>query len=206
MSRACRLLALVALLYVTVAMAVACGRTSEEAKPAEAKSLLPASAQTAPVRALMAAIVDPSADVVWGSVATIMFSSTQIEERAPKNDQEWAEVRRNALMMKEAGDLLLTPNRPIAGPGEKSVVPGVELEPEDIFANVQKRQDEWKQVVQEFHGSLDKVLKAIDAKDPKQLFDTGEDLDAACEKCHITFWYPNERLPPGYEETAPKSN
>jgi hypothetical protein len=34
------------------------------------------------------------------------------------------------------------------------------------------------------------ALEAIDAKDAKRLLDVGGDIDAACEACHLVYWYP----------------
>ena len=148
----------------------------------------------------MAAIIDPAADVVWESVGTIVTGPgpTEIEVRAPKNDEEWAKVRQSALMLMEASDLLLTPGRPMAGPGEKSITPGVELEPLEIEANVNKDREPWDRFAKELHDASVKTLQAIDAKDSEGLFDVGEELYAACESCHVTFWYPNQPLPPGF--------
>ncbi len=193
MSRVSRLLALGVAVYATTMLFAACGGRSEP--PAE--SLLPPSAQSAPVRALMAAIIDPAADVVWESVATIVTPG-KVDERVPKTDEEWANVRRNALMIMEASDLLLTPGRPIAGPGEKSIAPGVELEPSEIFANVAKDQEKWNEQSRALRDVTAEMLKAIDAKDREKMFEVGEHIDTACENCHITWWYPNQPLPPGY--------
>ena len=202
MSRVSQLLALGVVVYATTALFAACGGKSET--PAE--SLLPPSAQTAPVRALMAAVIDPAADVVWASVGTIVTGPNEIEEREPKNDEEWAEVRRNALIVMEASDLLMTPGRPIAGPGEKSIAPGVELEPSEIAAMVAKDQERWNQQARDLREATAAMLQAIDARDRDMVFDLGEGLDTACENCHTTFWYPGQILPPGYEEPEPRKN
>lgn len=195
MPRASRLLTLGVLVYTTTVLFSACSGKSEE-KPAE--SLLGSAAATAPVRALMAGFIDPAADVVWNSVGTIMTGPAEIEERVPKNDEEWANVRRNALMLMEASDLLLTPGRPMAGPGQKSAAPGVELEPSEIEANVNKDRERWDQLAKALHDASAEVLQAIDVKDREKLFDLGAGLDATCEDCHSTFWYPGQPLPPGY--------
>lgn len=41
------------------------------------------------VKALMNSVVDPQADVIWGSVATII-TAAGTEERQPHTDEEWA--------------------------------------------------------------------------------------------------------------------
>ncbi len=37
------------------------------------------------------------------------------------------------------------------------------------------------------------AMKAIDARNSEELSNAGGDIDAACESCHVTFWYPNEK-------------
>ena len=37
------------------------------------------------------------------------------------------------------------------------------------------------------------ALKAIDARDKKELFSKLEDVDKACESCHLHYWYPNDK-------------
>jgi hypothetical protein len=194
------LLALAVVVYMVALAVAACRRAPSTSE--EEETVLPASATNAPVRHLMAGVVDPAADVVWNAVATIM-TLEGTNEHEPKTDEEWADVRRNALMLKQSADLLLTPGRPIAGPGEKSIAPGIELEPEEIFANVAKDREKWDHLVHEYRAATDDVLAAVAAKDAERLFDIGDDLDATCENCHIAFWYPNQVLPPGYEEPPP---
>ena len=86
---------------------------------------------TATVKDIMVSIIDPEADVLWNAVATIV-SLTGTEERAPKTDEEWATVRRSAIQLVEATNLLRIPGRRVANPGEKSENPKIELEPETI--------------------------------------------------------------------------
>ena len=38
------------------------------------------------------------------------------------------------------------------------------------------------------------ALAAIDARNPQALLEAGGAIDAACEACHVTYWYPNQRL------------
>src|SRR5688572_8488746 len=91
----------------------------------------------ATVKDLMTDVIDPNADGVWEAVGTIA-TPEGIEERAPKTDEEWQAVRRHAIALIEAANLLLIPGRPIARAHEKSVAPGVELEPAEIQALLDK--------------------------------------------------------------------
>jgi cytochrome c556 len=40
-----------------------------------------------------------------------------------------------------------------------------------------------------------KALAAITAKDAQGLMDAGGTIDEACEACHVTYWYPNQKRP-----------
>src|SRR5262249_12781003 len=62
------------------------------------------------IKQVMVAGVGPSAEVVFDSVGTIV-SAEGIQEIAPKNDEEWANVRNHALMLAETGNLLMMPGR-----------------------------------------------------------------------------------------------
>src|SRR6476620_6433699 len=62
----------------------------------------------ATVKDIMQSMVDPSADVVWNSVATIV-TQQGTDERRPKTDEEWNTVRHHAMIVAEATNLLTMP-------------------------------------------------------------------------------------------------
>lgn len=152
---------------------------------------------TATVRDLMLAVVDPSADVVWDAVRTIVGPSGT-EDIAPHTDEEWETVRHGALRLAEATNLLMVPGRHVARPGEKSVAPWVEEEPENMEAAINKDRQVWNGRARALLDASLEALQAIDAKDSEKLFDIGEQIQTACENCHIHYWYPKE-APPGFE-------
>ena len=39
------------------------------------------------------------------------------------------------------------------------------------------------------------ALQAADARDVEKLFASGDEIDRACENCHVKYWYPNDRKP-----------
>ena len=171
---------------------VAASRLASCAAPAPEQSS-PADSPFRPVasiREVMNSVIDPSVDVVWNSVATIIDDG-RMTDRAPATDEDWAEVRRHALIVSEAANLLLMHNRPVAPPGAPSLAPGVELTPEEIRSLIDKNPDGWNFYVQQLQDSLTPVLAAIDAKNSQALFDAGEKVDTACESCHQVFWFPN---------------
>jgi hypothetical protein len=159
---------------------------------------IPEYAATATIKDIMLAIVDPSADEVWNST-TVVIDATGIDEKMPRTEEEWTIARHGALKLAEATNLLLMPGRHVARPGEKSETPGVELEPEEMDALIAKDRTGWNERVEALHAAAEEALHAIDARDAQSLFDIGDRIEAACEHCHATYWYPNQVLPPGYE-------
>ena len=149
---------------------------------------------TATVKDLMVSIVDPSADVVWNSVTTVL-STKGIKETAPQNDEEWKNVRQGAIRLAEAGNLLMIPGRRVGRPGEKSETPGVELEPQEMDALIAQDRGTWITRAKALHDASAAALDAIDQKDAPKLFEVGEQIERACENCHTHYWYPNEKIP-----------
>src|SRR3954465_5613537 len=68
---------------------------------------------TATIKDIMDSMVDPGADFIWGGVETIV-SAKGGEEKAPHTDEEWKQVRRHAVMVLEATNLLQMPGRQVA--------------------------------------------------------------------------------------------
>lgn len=144
----------------------------------------------ATIRELMNTVIDPSIDIVWNAVGSVVDDG-KLTDRAPATDEEWAEVRRHALIVSEAANLLVMHNRPVAHPGAPSLAPGVELTPEEIRTLIDENPDGWNLYARELQDSLTPALAAIDKKDAHALFEAGERIDATCENCHATFWYPS---------------
>jgi hypothetical protein len=154
---------------------------------AGASRLPPATPAPATIQQLMAGQVDPAADALWDSVATIV-SAAGIEERRPRTAAEWRAVRQQALTLIKATRLLESPGRRVAdkvtapGPGELSVT------------EIQRRIDANHQSFVAFASGLrtaaQQALAAIVARDPQRLMDAGGVIDSACEACHLAYWYP----------------
>ena len=64
----------------------------------------------ADARETMAWIVLPAAEVIWDSAGTIITAEGRTE-LAPTTAEGWEEVRRNAAILAEAGNLLMMPGR-----------------------------------------------------------------------------------------------
>jgi len=169
------------------------GTTS--AAPAAAAPPPPEYVPTATVKDLMQSVVDPNADVVWLAVTTVQSAKGTVETK-PKNDEEWTKVRHGAIALTEASNLLMVPGRHVARAGEKSETPGVELEPSEMEALINKDLGAWRKRALGLHEAGVAAIQAIDAKDPDKLFEVGEQIERACESCHSQYWYPNEKIPP----------
>ena len=137
----------------------------------------------------MDGIVDPCADTIWNSVSTtITIKGT--EEKAPHTDEEWLTVRRGAIQLLEASNLLQIPGRHVAKPGQRNEQ-GIELQPEQIETLINQDRQSWVRFAHGLHDAATQALDAIDAKDPAKVLASGEQIDNACEHCHQQYWYPH---------------
>ena len=128
---------------------------------------------------------------MFGAVSSEV-TPTGVVETVPKNDAEWALVRRNALMMVEAANLLLVPGRHIASPDAANTSNEGELPPAKIEVLVARERAAWTKLIIEFRGAALLALKAAEAHKTEDFDRVGEALDTACESCHLRFWYPDQ--------------
>jgi cytochrome c556 len=179
----------------------AAGLMAQTAKPAAPKPAAaapqarPATAgyrPSATVKEIMDYIVIPSSEALFNAVGSTT-GPNGVEDKAPKTDADWEAVRQRALLLAEAGNLLMVPGRHVASPKDKSKNPGSELEPAQMDALVAKNPALFAQKAAGIRAAALIALKAIDAKDVEGLSNAGGDIDEACESCHLVFWYPNEK-------------
>lgn len=146
----------------------------------------------ATVQDIMLGIVDPAADYIWNSVATIV-TREGVDEKMPRTDEEWQMVRHNAIALVEATNLLRMEGRHIAKPGVKSEFPGIELEPAQIEELYKADPASWITLSQGLHDAGMAAVKAADSKNVDALLGAGEGIDTACENCHKKYWYPEPK-------------
>ncbi len=170
-------------------------------RPAAAKPAAPrpaaAQATAKPVgtiKELMDYIVIPTSQFLFGVVGS-EEGPNGVVEKAPKSNAEWAEVRKNVVLLSEAGNLLMIPGRRVAGPNDKSNNPGTELEPAQMDALIAKDRAGFAKKAQGLAEAVAAAMKAVDAKSAEQLSDADGEIDEACESCHTTFWYPDQVIP-----------
>ena len=173
---------------------VAAGCRQAASEQSEAASALPPFAVDYTIKDLMLNVIDTNADVVWLSVTTVASAEGLVETR-PKTDEDWARVKAGAITLAEAANLLMIPGRRVARPGEKSEVPGVELEPEEMDALIAKDRQKFYEHARALHDAAMIAAQAAEKKDADKIFEIGEKIELACENCHRTYWYPNEVIP-----------
>lgn len=147
---------------------------------------------TATIRELMDSIVDPAADGLWDSVA-VTSSRQGVEEKQPKTDEEWAAVRRHAVSLMESMNLVVMKGRHAAPPGTKAAEG--ELTPDEIDRHIDANREALVGFAKALRATARQALAAIDKKDAGGLLEAGSAIDEACEACHVTFWYPNAKVP-----------
>jgi len=175
-----------------------CGSQSDKASDRDTIPVSSATAGTsikpvASIKELMDSIVDPSADGLWDSVATIS-SENGVDRHEPRTEAEWQAVRRHAVTLAEAMNLVMIEGRRAAPPGTRPNLG--ELTPAKIDALIAVNRDEFDQFATSARDEAVNALAAIDRKDAKALFKIGGDIDQRCEACHTTFWYPASTLGP----------
>jgi len=144
------------------------------------------------IKDLMESIIDPSADVLWGAVGTVV-DNEGVHETFPKTQEEWLDLRRAAVRIIEGSNLLMMPGREAAPVGTKSENPGIELEPAQITALIKKKRRSFDAFAKALRALGMEALRASDAKNVVLLMDVGGRMEDVCESCHQTFWYPQEK-------------
>ena len=136
-------------------LASACSRPQPTFKP------------VANVKQLMEGTVQPAAEVLVDAVGTVV-SASGVEEIAPKDDEEWANVRNSALTLAESGNLLMIGDRA-------------------------RDKGEWIRMSRALVDAGVAALKAVEAKNPEALFEAGGQIYTVCQQCHNQYWKDGRR-------------
>lgn len=143
-----------------VAASVACSSAPAAPPPSPFKTDLN-------VQQLMQLVVEPAADRLWTSVATVI-TEKGVDEIFPQNDEEWEAVRHGAAVLVESGNLLMLGSRP-------------------------KDNEDWLKMSAEMTEAATAALKAAESKNPEAVFKTGGDVYQACTNCHRKYWSEDPR-------------
>ncbi len=148
----------------------------------------------ASLQEVMDGIVDPAADELWDSVETIVTREGE-QVRQPHTAQEWQDVRRHAITLIEASNLLVLDGRRVGAKPFPAEAAGA-LDSEQIQQRIAGNRVAFDLFARSLREAAQQALAAIDARNPAALVQAGGVLDGVCEGCHSSFWYPNQVIPP----------
>jgi cytochrome c556 len=174
--------------------AIACSSSKSSEPPPVAAPAAPVMKSVVSVKELMRFTIDPIADNIFDAV-TWDISKKGVIETKPRNEEDWEKVKIGAVTLAEAIYLLKVP-RLYAPPGDVNNSTGPnppELSPTQIKAKVDKDPVLWDAKIEALRNVAKEVMEIADKKDVDALFVASEDLDKACEACHLEYWYPGDR-------------
>jgi hypothetical protein len=175
-------------LIVSIAAGVLVLSGCGERPPSKAETAaIPEFRMNATIQDIMDSFIDPAADHIWDAVS-ITVTAKGSEEKHPRTDEEWKELRRRAIQIMEGANLLLVPDRRVARPGAK-VDPQIALPTDQIEALIKQDRATFTKMAHDLHDSVLPVLQAIEAKDKDRLLEVGDGIYRACENCHLKYWY-----------------
>ena len=106
-------------------------------------------------------VLDPAADVIWGFAGTVMTAEGETD-LAPKNDEDWAQVKHAAWVLAESGNLLMMP-----GHAEQGA--------------------DWLEYSRGLRSMGNRLIEIAETQDPDALFEAGGHLYNICLACHQAF-------------------
>ena len=145
------------------------------------------------VKELMRDMLDPAADNIFEAVKIVSTRNGTVET-VPKSDEDWEKIRIGAVTLAEGVYLLKIP-RPFTPPGDvnNSIGPNAsELSPAQIKAKLEADPVLWNAKIEALRNVGLEVLEIVNKKKTEELWDAGENLDQACESCHLQYWYPGD--------------
>jgi hypothetical protein len=195
MSNVRKLRAIYASSFLIGGLVSAC--SNAPAKPAAAPPALVLWGDMKPVvsvKELMRDMIDPVADHIFDAVKVETTKSGTVE-RVPKTDEDWEKIRVGAVTLAEGIYLLKVP-RPFAPAGDENNSKGLdpsELSPAQIKAKLEADPVLWNAKIEALRNVGLEVLEIVKKKKVDELWEAGDNLDQACESCHIQYWYPGDK-------------
>jgi hypothetical protein len=145
------------------------------------------------VKELMRDMLDPASDNIFDAVK-IETTKRGTIERVPKTDADWDKIRVGAVTIAEGVYLLKVP-RPFAPPGDENNSSGPEpseLSPAQIKAKLETDPVLWNAKIEALRNVGLEVLEIVKKRNTAELWDAADNLDRACEACHLQYWYPGD--------------
>ena len=145
------------------------------------------------VKELMRDFIDPASDYVFDAVGIVDNRKGTVETN-PKAEADWEKIRAGGVMLAEGAALLKVP-RPFAPDGDVNNSTGPdpeELSPTQIKTKLEADPVLWNAKIEALRNVGLEVLEIVKRRDAKELWDAADNLDHACESCHVAYWYPGE--------------
>jgi hypothetical protein len=185
-----------AALWIAAVSLSACSPSKQSPPPAPAVSpaLWGDMKPVVSVKELMRDMIDPTADNIFDAVGIETTKSGTVE-KLPKTDADWEKIRVGAVTLAEGIYLLKIP-RPFAPPGDENNSKGpeaTELSPAQIKAKLEADPVLWNAKIEALRNVGLEVLEIVKKKNADELWEAGDNLDQACENCHIEYWYPGDK-------------
>ncbi len=151
----------------------------------------------ASIQELMDAVIDPAADALWDSVSITQTAKGTVFHQ-PHTDEEWREARRHAIALIEGTNLLIMNGRRLVAPGSTVLDQGTSgvLSAEEGAKVFEAKHATFVELARALRDAGEQMLASIDKKDSTGMMNAGAAMDGICESCHLTFWYPNQVIPP----------
>jgi hypothetical protein len=109
-------------------------------------------------KTLMDSVIEKQANVVWESVGEIA-TLEGVEERRPKTEEDWKNIKDAAVTITESANLLM-------------------------MSPHAKDNEEWMAASAGLIEQGQRMISAIERKNPQGVFDIGADMYEACVRCH----------------------
>ena len=141
----------------------ACGDAGQEAASSASPSALePSYNLSLNMSEFMLLVLEPSADVIWGSAGWIDAIREGYYELYPDNDEDWARVREHAAVIVEVGNALMLPGRA-------------------------PDQGAWVTYSQAMSSAGLTLMRALQDQDEEATFQAGAQLYSVCTACHMAY-------------------
>jgi hypothetical protein len=116
------------------------------------------------VKFVMAMILDPATDVIWGAAGQIV-TADGVQDLSPTTDEGWLLVQQSAAVVAESGNLLMMPDRARDG-------------------------GDWIEISQGLVAAGQRAMKAASDKDAEAVFNVGAEIYNICTSCHQLYMLP----------------
>ena len=146
------------------------------------------------VKDLMNGVINPNARQLWGGVSYVETEQGAVET-IPQTQEDWDQLRTNALTLIEGSNALMLPGRRIATAGTAAVTPDFQFTPEEIEQLIRNDPDNWIINLQTMQDSTLLTLEAINRKDILGLTERSAAINESCETCHAQYWYKPLPMP-----------